>query len=138
LDGYEIKSNRDSLDRLGYQASIYGRIFDHLTLVASERHIASASDQLPDWWGLAVVTTTSGRIASVRDAAPNPSLDPHARVRLLWRDEAAVALAERVGHRQRSPRRVLWQQLADMTTEDELRDVVCQSLRERVNWRVAD
>jgi hypothetical protein len=137
LDGYEIKSDRDDLRRLPVQAATYGRVFDRLTLVASDRHLTSAAAQIPEWWGLSVINADARRIERLREASPNPSFDPFAVVRLLWRDEAAAALQVRLGRVPRSPRRLLCQQLAEMTSPDELREIVRCALRDRTDWRVA-
>ena len=48
---YEIKSEGDSLKRLLGQGSRYARVFDHVTLVTTERHLKKAMPILPQWWG---------------------------------------------------------------------------------------
>lgn len=47
LHGYEIKSDRDSLDRLAGQADVYSKVLDQVTLVVGERHLAHAMDRVP-------------------------------------------------------------------------------------------
>ena len=42
LQGYEIKSDRDSLRRLGIQVVLYWKVLDRATLVVCERHIVEA------------------------------------------------------------------------------------------------
>ncbi|MFX4263573.1 sce7726 family protein [Pelotomaculum propionicicum] len=54
LIGYEIKSDRDTLDRLPRQAELYNKIFDSITLVCSQRLIAKAKDKIPEWWGIQI------------------------------------------------------------------------------------
>lgn len=137
LDGYEIKSGRDDLSRLPAQAAAYGQVFDRLTLVTSERHLQDAAEGLPEWWGLALVNGDARTIEPVRLPVLNPNRDALAMVRLLWRDEAVDALEPRLGRRPRTPRMALWQQLVELTPPDELRDLVCRSLRERTDWRAA-
>src|SRR3990170_1714739 len=44
LHGYEIKSDRDSLRRLGTQVAIYGKVLDQATLVVGDRFRAEAFD----------------------------------------------------------------------------------------------
>jgi hypothetical protein len=137
LDGYEIKSDRDDLRRLPNQVATYGQVFDRLTLVASERHIAAASSRVPDWWGLSVVNADVRTVEGIRLATPNPLRDPVSIARLLWRDEAAAIMMARTGKSQRSTRPVLWQQLAETVPTDELRALVCHYLRSRADWRAA-
>ena len=40
--GYEIKSDRDTLERLPFQIEIYSKEFDKLTLVVGRRHEKSS------------------------------------------------------------------------------------------------
>lgn len=137
IDGYEIKGDRDDLARLPAQAASYGRVFDRLTLVASSRHLREAERVLPGWWGLALVRDDSRCIESVRAAGGNPELDPGALVRLLWRDEALAAVEARLGRQPRTTRRELCTRLVDLMPQEELRNLVCRSLRERATWRAA-
>jgi hypothetical protein len=137
LDGYEIKGERDDLSRLTGQAEVYSHVFDHLTLVASERHLAAVAERLPEWWGLSVVDGEAREIRQVRLPSVNPTRDPHALVRLLWREETVNALEPHLGRRSNAPRLGLWRQLVELTPPDELRDLVCRSLRERTDWRAA-
>jgi hypothetical protein len=137
LEGYEIKSGRDDLRRLSAQAVIYGQVFDRVTLVAPERHLVAASGQVPDWWGLSVVNADARRIEPLREPSENPARDALSTARLLWRDEVAAALEERLGQSPRAPRPVLWRQLADIAPPEELRALVCRCLRARTEWRAA-
>src|SRR3990172_5976308 len=50
LHGYEIKSDRDSLRRLGVQIDYFSKVLDRATLVAGERHIEKTIDMVPGWW----------------------------------------------------------------------------------------
>src|ERR1700712_292570 len=52
LAGYELKSDRDTLERLPLQSRLYSRVFDRVTLVASGRHLDKATIRIPDWWGV--------------------------------------------------------------------------------------
>src|SRR4051812_9025889 len=98
LCGWEIKSERDTLSRLSSQADAYCRVFDQVTLVASERHLPKVTDAVPSWWGLSLVcenTTGDGRLEPLRAPKDNPGTDPEALVELLWRDEAMALLIDR-------------------------------------------
>src|SRR5258708_36353109 len=52
LHGFEIKSERDSLERLAHQVDAYGRAFGYATLVTCEKHLAEARARVPRWWGI--------------------------------------------------------------------------------------
>ena len=137
LEGYEIKADRDDLTRLPGQVELYGAVFGRLTLVAAPRHIDKAMQLLPAWWGVSVVDGEQCRLTTLRAPAPNPSRDPLAIARLLWRDEVAAALRERTGRASRAPRLMLWRQLVECVPEVELRALVCESLRQRSGWLAA-
>src|SRR3990172_9569406 len=47
VHGYEIKSDRDSLRRLGAQVDLYGKVLNRATLVVGQRHLKEALDVVP-------------------------------------------------------------------------------------------
>ena len=51
ITGYEIKSERDTLDRLPSQMHIYSRCLTYVTVVATELHLAQIHAVVPRWWG---------------------------------------------------------------------------------------
>src|SRR5580704_2151247 len=66
LKGYEIKSDYDSLRRLGSQAIGYAKVFDTVTLVLGRKHLKQARTIVQPWWGLVVAERDgSGRIIFV-------------------------------------------------------------------------
>jgi hypothetical protein len=139
LAGFEIKSDRDTLSRLAAQARAYGRVFDTLTLICGQRHMAAAAELVPRWWGVTLARSSGGLIVFdvVRPIAPNPGVDPFAVAQLLWRDEALEMLEQRelaAGLRSK-PRRELWRALARHVDADELRAAVRDRLRARRAWR---
>lgn len=133
LDGFEIKTERDTLRRLPRQALAYGRLFDHCTLVIAEKHSERAVAMLPSWWGITIVCVNgSVTFIAARRPKPNPAVDPETLVRLLWRDEVMTALL-RLGHEpdQRRSRSSLWDELVDTTTLAQLRAIVRRALLSR-------
>ncbi len=91
MDGFEIKTERDSLRRLPRQADAYSRVFDHCHAVLAHRHVDRALEILPPWWGVQVIDDDL-TFMTLRPAEPNDSVDPETLVRLLWRDEAYAAV----------------------------------------------
>jgi hypothetical protein len=91
-EAFEIKTERDNLNRLPRQASAYGRLFDECTAVVAERHAVRVATMLPEWWGLLVIPVGDASFETVRGASRNPDVDPETIVRLLWRDEVYAAL----------------------------------------------
>jgi hypothetical protein len=95
LHGFELKSDRDTLDRLDNQAAIYNQVFNRVTLVAGRRHIDKAITKVPYWWGISSATMVKHgqpRLRHIRRAALNPHVDIMQMARLLWRLEALEIL----------------------------------------------
>lgn len=136
MAGFEIKSDRDVLDRLPAQSEAYCRIFDEMVLVSGERHVNSAIALVPEWWGL--IVAQGSQLTSIRAAAPNPQVDPLSVARLLWRREA-LELVESLGRSGygRRPRRELWDELVRSLPCEELAAAVRTRLKERRNWTTA-
>ena len=96
IHGYEIKSERDSLERLPKQVSAYSSTLDLATLVVCQNHLERAMILLPPWWGIKIVSLDdAGRVsfADKRPAVLNRHIDAFALACLLWRDEALRLLA---------------------------------------------
>ena len=140
LVGYEIKSDNDSLRRLGLQVESYNAVFDRAFIVVGDRHIDSIQDRIPEWWG--VIASSRGprgaiNFSMIRKAQVNRSIDPVSVARLLWRDEAVEILHQRKlpPRELRQPRIVLYKHLAELLNTYELRKAVRGYLQKRRNWR---
>lgn len=130
LDGFEIKTERDTLRRLPRQAVAYARVFDRCTAVVAEKHREAATQLLPEWWGIiSIHAELTIAFVRVRPPKANPSIDTETVVRLLWRDEAMSALL-RLGRQpdQRSSRRSLWQELLESVSPVQLQTIVRQAI----------
>lgn len=140
LHGYEIKSDSDSLVRLTRQARVYGSVLDRVTLVVGGRHAEAAIRMVPDWWGVQVAEMGPRggvRFFSVRKAKNNPSQDPVAVAKLLWREEA-LELLRQLGAEKgftSKPRAALYARLAEVARPEEIRARVRDRLRGRTGWR---
>jgi len=138
-NGFEIKSDQDTLRRLPGQVEIYSRSLDRVTLVVGSKHLDQALRVIPKWWGVIVAKEKSGQmhLKTRRECEPNPCLDPLAVVQLLWRDEAFEALKKRGLHRglANKPRAILWKKIAEHLTIEELVALVRSILESRENWR---
>lgn len=141
INGFEIKSERDTLDRLPGQQEVYSKTLDEVTIVASGHHIDKIIDAVPNWWGVEEVGLEGGEVVfkTLREPAPNPDINPLALAQLLWRDEALAAL-KHLGLDKgmlSKPRRALWAKLSECLTLTELSSIVRQHLKSRPNWRSA-
>lgn len=117
IEGFEIKSDRDSLRRLEHQVEAYEAVCDRVWLVTTERHFAAALARLPEWWGVLVAERRANQVVltRARHARRHPQQDPYALAQLLWTGELrllcrqlgdargvqranGVALRDRVAH----------------------------------------
>jgi len=139
LAGYEIKSDRDTLERLAHQTHIYSSVLDQVVIVVAPRHLEKVVDLVPEWWGIweALKDSTGIRIESVRSPRQNPCVDPAALVQLLWRNEALDILKSLGAERGMlsKPRWMIWERLVELVPASQLRNLVREQLKRRTNWR---
>lgn len=131
LEGYEIKTSRDNLNRLPRQAEAYGRVFDRCTAVVAPRHLEGVEELLPQWWGVVLIHNREGtpKLESMRSAGANPALDDQTLVRLLWKSEAQEALEViGVAAEPGASRFRLWEMLLDAASAPRLRELVREAL----------
>jgi hypothetical protein len=94
---YEVKSERDNLDRLRDQVAAYRRVFSKINVIAAEAHAKAVEEVVPEDVGILVL---SGRhqISTVREAVDRPdAIDPCTVFESLHRKEALKVL-EILGH----------------------------------------
>lgn len=143
LHGYELKSDKDTLERLPEQIRNYNLILDRVTLVVGYRHAYQAIKMIPEWWGIMIAEKGSQEIINfitMREPKDNLSLDSLAVSRLLWRDEAISLLDEVAsadGFRSKS-RETIYSKLVQTTNIETLRSKVRKQLVSRVDWRVGE
>jgi hypothetical protein len=94
LCGYEIKSEADSLIRLGMQTENYEAVFELNTIVAAKKHLGLARSRIPQTWGIIEAKIINGQIQlhEHRRARPNHKLCNSALTRLLWKEECLLIL----------------------------------------------
>lgn len=139
--GYEIKSARDTLERLPRQVDAYNAVFERATLVGAECHLAEARPVVPTWWGIIRARSTEAGISltRLRQSRPNPAPKPQAVAALLWKQEALeilTFLGLATGMRSK-PMADLIEQLAAAVTPERLSELVRQAIRARGDWRAA-
>lgn len=140
MHGYEIKSDRDTLERLPGQAQIYSNVLDRVTLVVGEGHAEHARELIPEWWGIKVARSGPRRAVHFheeRSPAMNPAIDPVAVAALLWCGELTDVLASKNAVRglRGKARDILTRRLAELLPLEELRAVVREKLKVRTGWR---
>lgn len=140
IHGYEIKSAKDTLDRLDSQIDIYRRTLQKLTVVAAPKHIAGIMTRVPEWCGLiAAEQGPRGGISfsGIRNAVANPEVDPVMMAHLLWRDEV-IDLLSQIGYAPkelRRPRKYLYEMLCEAMTLREITTSIRTFMAQRKAWR---
>lgn len=141
INGYEIKSESDTLARLPVQSEFYNKVFDKVTILSASKYLEGINDIVPEWWGITQAEKEEDGVVHffvVREPQQNENVDSLALAQLLWRDEAITILKERGLHKGllSKPRTVLWSALAEKIPVKELQDEVRKTLKARTNWRV--
>lgn len=85
LTGYEIKSDLDNYTRLGEQIKAYNLFFDENYLVISDGHLKSASEKIPDNWG--IICIRNNDIQILRTASGNSLVSRRRQLSILWKLE---------------------------------------------------
>lgn len=143
LHGFEIKSDRDTLERLDEQIRIYGMVLDRATLVVGRRHVEAATARVPSWWGVKLAKQgPRGAVAfeDVRRPRMNPGIDAVAIAALLWCEELVEILEARSsarGYRGKS-RDIISRRVAELVPLTDLRAEVRRRLKARANWRAPE
>lgn len=140
INGYEIKSESDTLMRLPKQCEIYSQVFDTVTILSASKYVDDIVDIVPSWWGIIKTEMDCDGILHfmwIRSAQKNPEINPFALVQLLWREEALGILKEKGLQRGylSKPKIKIWTALAEEIPLQELQDAVRAKLKERRNWR---
>ncbi|HVM33555.1 MAG TPA: sce7726 family protein, partial [bacterium] len=135
LNGYEIKSDRDSLQRLFGQINLYGKVLDYAVLVVGERHIVEAVGIVPEWWGIfkIIPDAKTPSFDVLRPGKKNIDQDPRSLVELIWRDEALELLEKRNAIRgfRDKPRPVIWDKVCECYSLEEIAMAVRNCLKAR-------
>lgn len=140
LHGFEIKSERDTLERLEYQTLAYDNVFNTITVVTTEKHLPDLDSILPHWWGIweAQQVGDGIKFTEHRLASQNPRRNSIHVVSLLWKDEVLGVLRDLgiSGAKASATRYELWSLLAESISLAELTEIVTDQLRARGDWRV--
>lgn len=139
LEGFEIKSDVDTLKRLPDQAKYFSYCFHRMTLVVGPVLLEGALKLIPDWWGVLLATRNKKGVVVLRElrpALPNPKVNYRWVARLMWRDEIIAALrrlgfyrgASKLNHGKMA------EHLRANVTEPELVELVTSTLLARTEW----
>lgn len=140
IHGYEIKSDKDTLERFAAQMSIYKQTLHKLTVVAAPRHINEIMSCAPSWCGVLMVEQGPRggiKFITVRKALRNPDVDPFMLAHLLWRDEVLDLLSRNgfAANELRCPKKQLYKLLCDSMTLHEIWYSIRNYMIKRKTWR---
>ena len=133
LWGYEIKSARDTLNRLPLQVELYDCIFDFCVIVAAECHLRFAERIIPQHWGIFSVSGSTAlcEVIETRKPQQNPNRQVEQIIRLLWKNEALKTLRTHgVPVPRNAPVRLVWEILSQLPLH-ELEESVRSALKSR-------
>lgn len=140
IHGYELKSDKDTLDRLPKQVQAYNLVVDKATLVVSKKHLFIAMHMVPDWWGITLAKTTKDNnvdLIKIRGARKNPKKNSFFIASLLWKNEVVAILNNlgitKIKHERRNS---LYKKLSSTLSLDSLSFEVKEKLIFRKGWRV--
>ncbi|WP_390457752.1 sce7726 family protein [Planctomicrobium piriforme] len=133
LWGYEIKSERDTLNRLPQQIPFYDAIFDRSIVVVAGSHLRYVRKIVPSHWGIQRAILVDGvvELHHVRKPKLNTKTSSEALVRLVWKNEAVSILrAHGLGGSNGTPLLKVWEQLLRLPKQ-KLADSVRLALKVR-------
>ena len=140
LHGYEIKSDRDTLQRLPEQMDAFNSVFDKMTLVVGKKHLYEAINMVPEWWGITVAKVnlnSSVTFNLIREGELNKKQDSVSVARLLWREEALGILEEKGEAKgfYSKTRDLIYEKLSLVFDQENLGEKVREAIFLRKDWR---
>lgn len=138
--GYEIKSDKDTLDRLPEQVKEFSAVFDKITLIVGKRHLYQAMHIIPDWWGVKIAkVNTNNQVVfqTIRRPGKNKKQNILSIAQLLWRKEALQILEEKnkADDVRNKPRKFIYEKLTNTLDDKTLKKQVSSMLIFREGWR---
>lgn len=139
IEGFEIKSDLDSMKRFARQMRVYSRCFEALWLVTTDRHLALAQRTLPRSWGIRLARLAGDGVVleTVRPAQLRKGLTKSYLLALLRKDELLGLLHDsEPAYAVTLPAHRLRQRCASELRLARIREAVVSTLKSRPEWRV--
>ncbi|UOQ96442.1 sce7726 family protein [Hymenobacter sp. 5317J-9] len=93
MHGYEVKGDGDTLQRVANQLRCYGEVYDFVTFIVTEKHLARLLPLLPEWVGVQVAGPEGLRVH--RAACYNATVAPAPLSKLILLEEVKQFLLAR-------------------------------------------
>lgn len=138
--GYEIKTERDTLNRLRNQILAYNEVFNRIYIVTAHNHLAKVLDAVPAWWGIYIIGISDSSAFSFdlyRKAQLNKRLKCLGLAKLLWKDEVLEILNDKMKFNLKSSvsKEELYEILSGTCPSNRLSKLVINYLKTRPRWR---
>ncbi|MCK6442295.1 sce7726 family protein [Elstera cyanobacteriorum] len=138
ISGFEIKSNKDTLDRLPSQMRLFEMVFESLTIVVGDRHVDGVKSIVPRWCGVILAKDLGEELhlREIRKPRRNPNVDRCILAKLLWKEEVLDLLKQSglTGVNSKMKARTLHEILAAQFSVRELAEQVRKKLKARADW----
>lgn len=132
---YEIKGDRDKIDRLARQGDYYNKVFSKITLVTTESKLEEALKKTPAFWGV-VIAYKIGKVIKfkyIRKTSPNPFFDKKLALATLWKSELTNVNGElRLEIPEKTNKRDFALELADRLNKIQTNRWIAESLVSRM------
>ena len=141
LHGFEIKSDKDTLNRLPHQIAGYTKVFDYVTVVTGNKHHTKVLELLPKWVGLKVCLRTKNtyKVVTIRKPSYNRNKEGFFLAKLLWRKEVEKILKdENIAFRKKSTLWKLSEILGSSLPITKLSRIVRETLKSREDWKIKE
>lgn len=139
LCGYEIKSDKDTLERLPNQIDSYNKTFDNITIVVGRKYEKKIKKEVPLWWGIKVAYKNKNElvcIEEIRASKKNKTINTRSVIELLWRQEIATLLKSKgITGISSKNRRELRDIAIKAISPNEIINYTRETLKTREGWR---
>jgi hypothetical protein len=95
MHGYEVKGDGDTLQRVENQLRCYAEVYDFVTFIVTEKHVAKLLPRLPEWVGVLVAEADGLGLREHRSAGYNATVQRAPLAALLWVEEVKQFLLAR-------------------------------------------
>ncbi len=139
LIGFEIKSDRDSLERLESQVKNYSKFCNLCYIVTGNKHIDKITEHVPEFYGIIKICYDEDKklcLEIEREAQRNPKEVLKRKIKhqlsLLWRPEIVrIAKANKVKPISKKSKPKIATMLVEQVSFDVLQKAICEALMER-------
>lgn len=134
LYGYEIKSERDTLERLPKQIEYYSKIFEYITVVTTKKYTKKINEIVPEFFGIFLIENKKGilKLKKIRSPKKNRNIDYFELAKLLWREELKEILKENKIKKVSSLTRIeLTKKVAENIPNDIIKNFVLTKIKDR-------